>query len=95
MTVKTTAVSVGTTATRLDQADDTGDRQPGESIAVYNDSSTVFYVGGADVTATGATKGVPVAANSWGPGLDLMTGDLVYGITASGTASAIVLETGL
>lgn len=86
------AVSVGTSATRLDTADDTGDRQAGESLLVYNNSSVTIYIGGAGVTTS---TGMPVAANSYGPGMDLQTGDALYGIVASGTAEMRVFETGV
>lgn len=93
MTVKTNAVTVTTTATALSTVPT--DATSGQSVCPYNDSATVFYVGGSDVTASGAKKGVPVAANSYGPGFQLDGGESLYGITASGTASCIVLETGV
>ena len=45
MALKSTAVSVGTTATRLDTADDTGDH-----AVFYNNGAATIYVGGSDVS---------------------------------------------
>lgn len=93
MSIKSTAVSVGTTATRLDTADDTGDHIGGESLAVYNNGASTLYLGGSNVTTS---TGVPVAANSWGPALGgILTEDALYGIVTSGTVDVRVLEAGV
>ena len=92
MALKSTAVSVGTTATRLDTADDTGDALAGESLVFYNNGTATIYVGGSDVSTA---NGCPVAASSWSPSFDLSTGDAVYGRVASGTVEARVLESGI
>lgn len=92
MSVKATAVSVTTSATRLDTVDDTADRQAGQSCAVYNNGAVIVYLGGSDVATA---SGVPVAAGSWGPSFDLATGDGLYGIVGSGTCDVRVLETGV
>lgn len=94
MAVKSTAVSVTTSATALDSADDSGDAQSGESVLVYNDGAATVYLGGPTVTTSGATKGVPVTAGSYGPGIDLNAGDRLYAIAGS-TVSVIVLEIGV
>lgn len=95
MAVRSTAISVGTTATALDLADDSGDSQSGESTLVYNDGAATVYLGGPAVTTSGATKGIPVTAGAYGPGLDLNSGDRLYGIVASGTVSVLVFEVGV
>lgn len=95
MATDNNVVSVGITATRLDTVADQGDRKAGESITIYNDGAATVYIGGASVTASGAKKGAPVPAASWGPGLDLGGDDGLYGIVASGTVNVIVLETGV
>jgi hypothetical protein len=92
MALKSSAVSVGTTATRLDTADDTGDHAAGESLVFYNNGAQMIYIGGPDVSTS---NGGPVAASSWSPAFDLSTGDVLYGIVASGTAEARVVESGI
>lgn len=91
MATKSRAVTVATTATRLDTTDET-DSVSGSSIAVYNNGSAIVYVGGSDVTTA---NGAPVAASSWGPSLDLDPGEAWYGIVASGTVEVRVLESGI
>lgn len=104
MATKSRAVSVGTTATRLDTADEASGRR-GLAIVVYNNGAATIYIGGADVTTA---NGAPIAAGTWGPGIDLEgTSDLpaetlggddheaLYGIVASGTVEARVLEVGV
>jgi hypothetical protein len=87
MAVNSRAVSVGTTATRLDNSGNNA-----QSLAVYNAGSATVYVGGSDVTTA---NGIPVAATSWGPGMDLKPGDALYGIVASGTHEVRVIESGV
>lgn len=92
MAVKTTAVTVATTATRLDTVAESDDRS-GSSMAPYNNSGVTVYVGGADVTTA---NGAPVPAASWGPAFnEIGTGEGVYGIVAAGTAEVRVLEQGI
>lgn len=92
MAVKSRAVSVATTATRLDSTTDNDDEIRGQSVAVYNNGSATIYVGGSTVTtATGA----PIAAGAWGPSFDLGSPEGLYGIVATGTVEARVLETGV
>jgi hypothetical protein len=92
LAVKSRAVSVATTATRLDSTTDQDDASSGQAVAVYNNGASTVYLGGSAVTtATGA----PVAAGAWGPGFDLTISDQLYGIVASGTVEVRVIETGI
>lgn len=85
--VKTSAVSVTTSATQLPATSLAGRR----SIMVYNnDASTTLFLGGADVTTT---NGMPVPANSYSPILDAGDELDVYGIS-TGTINIRVLEIG-
>lgn len=59
------------------------------SLVVYNNSSSVIYIGGSDVTAT---NGMPVPASSYSPPIDAGPKMIVYGIVATGTANVRVLE---
>jgi hypothetical protein len=92
MAVKSRAVTVTTTATRLDSTTDQDDGMSGSSLAIYNASAATVYVGGSDVTTS---IGCPVAATSWGPGFDLGTGDALYGIVAASTSEVRVIEAGV
>jgi hypothetical protein len=92
MAVKSRAVTVTTSATRLDTTTDQDDAMSGESFAVYNASAAVVYLGGSDVTTS---NGVPVAATSWGPSFDLSISDQIYGIVAASTSEVRVIETGV
>jgi hypothetical protein len=78
------AVSVATTATDLTATSITGASY--ERMLIYNNGSATIYVGGANVTTS---NGLPVA-----PGASLGVGARaeVYGIVASGTVEARVLE---
>ncbi len=87
MSVKTRAVNVGLTATRLDTSSDV--QTP---ITFYNNGAGTIFVGGSDVTTS---NGVPVPASTWGPAFDLWPLDALYGIVASTTSEARVIETGL
>lgn len=91
MATKSRAVTVATTATRLDTTDET-DSVSGSSLAFYNNGAATIYVGGSDVTTA---NGAPVPASSWSPGFDLDPGEALYGIVASGTVEARVLEGGV
>jgi hypothetical protein len=90
--VKSRAVTVTTSATRLDGITDQDDAMSGQSIVIYNASAATVYVGGADVTTS---NGAPVAATSWGPSFDLSISDQVYGIVAASTSEVRVLESGV
>lgn len=86
--MKSRAVSVTDTATRLD----TTTEQWGSSLVFYNNGTATIYIGGADVTTA---NGAPVPSASWSPGFELGNLDALYGIVASGTHEARVLEQGL
>lgn len=87
-----TAVTVATSATRLDTVSETDDRQ-GSSVALYNSGSSTVYIGTASNVTT--TTGAPVAAGSWGPSFDLAPNEGLWGVVASGTGTMIVIETGI
>lgn len=87
MSVKTRAVNVGLAATRLDSATDVL-----TPITLYNNGAGTIYLGGSDVTTS---NGVPVPSATWGPAFDLWPLDALYGIVASTTSEARVVETGL
>lgn len=91
MAVSSRAVSVGTTATVIDSEGET-DGKSGTSLAIYNNGAATVYIGGSDVTTA---NGVPVAAGTWGPGMDLAARDRLYGIVASGTVEVRVIEAGV
>lgn len=91
MAVASRSVTVTTSATRLDSSAET-DLVSGSSLILYNNGSATVYVGGSDVTTS---NGVPVAASSWGPSIDLDGAEGVYGIVASGTVDVRVLEAGV
>jgi hypothetical protein len=88
MPISQQRVTVLNTATRLDISTSTACSQ--SAVTVRNRSATTFYVGGSDVTSS--------------TGYQLDTGDAItvsadrayfgalYGITASGTSTAHVLE---
>ena len=58
------------------------------SVIVYNPGATTVYLGGSGVTSA---AGFHVAAGQ-SVALDLLTGDDLYGITASGSQSVNVLR---
>lgn len=92
MTVKSSAVSVATTPTRLDTIDET-DGASGSRVFVHNNGATTIFIGGSGVTIA---NGIPVAAGVTFPdALPLATGEGVYGVVAAATAEARVLETGV
>lgn len=93
MAVRTRAVSVGTTATPLNNLDPSGDNVSGSAGLGYNDGAQTVYVGGADVSTSGATKGVPLL-----PGGKVVIegqGDILYGIVVATTCNVTVLEVGV
>lgn len=85
------AVTVAATATLLNTASPT-DSVSGSSLAFYNNGSATIYVGGSNVTTA---NGAPVPASSWSPGFDVNPGESLYGIVASGTEEARVIEQGI
>lgn len=80
-TTKTNATNVATVVSNV------ANRQ---SVILYNDGAVTVYIGGSTVTASGATKGIPLAAGASMP-LDKQTAS-VYAITAAGTCDVIALE---
>lgn len=90
MADRNAAVSVATTATRLDSASKSDDRA-GSDIALYNNGSVTVYLGRSDVTTA---NGMPLAAGAyWSESLDSVSG--LFGIVASGTCEVRVRETGI
>lgn len=92
MTITTNAITVTTSPTPLTAAG--ADGKSGTSGLPFNDGAVTVFLGGSDVAASGAKKGVPVLAGTYGPGLDLSNGEILYGVVASGTCSVCVLEAG-
>lgn len=92
MAVKSRAVSVATTATRLDLTTDNEDGVWSQSLTFYNNGAATVYVGGSDVTTA---NGAPVPAGTWSPGFDLNADEALYGIVASGTVEVRVIEVGV
>ena len=88
MALKSTHVTVGSTATRLDQVTGAGAT---ESICVKNLSTAgaAVYIGGSDVTTSNGFALDPGESMS-DDSLDLSEG--LYGIVASGTIAVHVLE---
>lgn len=89
------AVTVATTATRLDTAAASDTSGAGQSIALYNASSVSIFVGGSDVTTA---NGFTLAAGaSLSIDLDRWGGaeEGLYGIVAAATAEVRVLEVGV
>jgi hypothetical protein len=81
--VKSTSVNVGTSATALPSTALTNRRR----LYIKNVNATTFYIGASDVAAG---TGYPVQQNEEVV-IDL-AGVTVYGITASGSGTAKVLE---
>lgn len=90
MADRNAAVSVTTTATRLDSTSES-DSVSGSDIVVYNAGSNPVYLGKSDVTTA---NGIPLAAGAyWAETLD--GASALYGIVASGTEEVRVRETGI
>lgn len=85
------AVTVATTATRLDTAAQTAGGTA-QSVSIHNAGAATVYIGGTDVTTA---NGTPVAAGEHYAIGDLGQSDGIYGIVASGTVECRVLEVGL
>lgn len=83
--VLSTAVNVGTTATPLPGSP----LQYRRAVVVFNNGANTIYLGGANVTTS---NGMPVPAATYAPALDSGVGSIIYGIVASGTVEARVLE---
>lgn len=91
MATKSRAVTVDTTATRLDSPAPT-DSVSGSVCAPFNLSASTVYVGGSDVTTA---NGVPVGSNRWAPALELDPGESYWAVVAEGTAEMRVCEQGV
>ncbi len=85
--VKSTAVSVGNTATALPATALAGR----ESIAIYNNeaSDKTIYVGASDVSTA---NGFALSSNNPSMSIDLDDSVVLYAIVASGTCDVRVLE---
>lgn len=83
--ILSTAVDVGTSATPLPATPVEYRR----SVVVYNNGASTIYLGGEGVTVA---NGMPIPAGTYGPALDSGVGSIVYGIVATGTVEARVLE---
>jgi hypothetical protein len=90
MAVSSRAVTVTTTATRLDATADSGSPSV-QGIMVHNNGAASVYLGGADVTTP---TGFPLEAGE-SMAVDLRKGELLHGIVASGTVEVRVLEVGV
>lgn len=62
-----------------------------QELMIYNDSSSVIYIGPSGVTTSGANKGIPLQKKSW---INLPMGDYisVYMIAGSASNDVIVQE---
>lgn len=81
-------VSVGTSATRIDSAED--DRVAGTAVQLRC-PTTDLYLGGSDVTTS--TGYLVPAGDTFGA--DLMGTDRLYAVVASGTAEVHVFRVGV
>ena len=89
MAVTHNIVSVGATATIISNA--ANDRD-GHSVLVQNPSASVtVYIGGAGVTTT--SYGVALAGGA-DISIDLLQGEVLYGVVASSTQNVNVLRAG-
>jgi hypothetical protein len=89
MAVTHNIVSIGTTATVISTA--ANDRD-GHSVLVQNPSaSTTVYIGGAGVTT--ASYGVALAGGA-DISIDLLQGEVLYGVVTSSTQNVNVLRAG-
>lgn len=89
MAIRSTRVTVGTTATRLSSSPN--DNRADASVTVQAPDGATLYVGGADVTAA---TGFPVAAGTTISG-ELQHGEDLYGVLASGSGTTYVFESGV
>lgn len=87
MSIANNAVSVTTTATRLDPNEGPG---PVGSFAVTNTGAGTIYLGGPNVTTS---NGVPLSAGQTFSA-DLAPNDALYAITASGTQDCRIMQLG-
>lgn len=85
MAVLSRAVSVATTATRIDSSEG---GQSSQGLAVHNAGEATVYLGGVDVSTA---NGYPLAAGEHFSA-DLAQGDLLYGVVAASTVEVRVFE---
>jgi hypothetical protein len=83
------AVTVTTTATRLDPETEATSHD-GSYAAIYNNGSVTVYIGFTSSVTT--SNGFPLAAGASMSFEFGYSGDALYGIVASGTADVRVLE---
>lgn len=89
MAVTHSIVSIGTSATTISSA--VSDRD-GHSVLIQNPSASVtVYIGGDGVTTS--SYGVALAGGS-DISVDLLQGEILYGVVASSTQSVNVLRAG-
>ena len=84
--VKTSAVTVGTTLTKLPAY---GQLFARRAVVIYNNSANTIYVGGSDVTVS---NGIPVPAASYSNIFDAGYNMIVYGIAATSNNDIRVME---
>ena len=88
MALKSVA-SVQSTASKLIFTSTNGINGAPESLLIQNnDASIIVYIGGEDVTAS---NGMPIAASA-SISIDLISGERVYAIGASGTPELRLLN---
>jgi hypothetical protein len=85
--IKTSTFVYGTTRTTIPPT-----QLPGRKFLRIQVTTGALFVGGSGVTATGATKGLTIAAGSPPMDFELDIDVNLYGLTASGTASVSILE---
>lgn len=90
MAVKSVVVSVGTTATLIEDGTLGEAAAPVSVVASVPSGGVTVYFGGADVTTA---NGYPVAGGVQSPAMDLFGGDQLYAVVASGTQNVNVLKT--
>lgn len=89
MSVTAHAVSVGTSAARLDTIEGGANRTT--SVAVYNNGTAIVYVGDSAVTTA---TGFPIAVGG-AMSFDIDTTEGLYGRATAGTHDVRVIEGGV
>jgi hypothetical protein len=90
MAIQVRQVTVGTTATPLTGSDT--DYKPGSSIIVQAPAGNTLWVGGPDVNTTN-TGWVVSAGTTFA--IDIVGSDVLYGVIAAGTDTALVMRSGV
>jgi hypothetical protein len=85
-------VALSNSAVSIKKPGGTSDTDKHRTLYIFNDTGAVAYVGGENVTASGATKGHPVDDQAYYPfpktlGID----EEFYAVLASGTGNLIVV----